>query len=143
MFVFCVYFLVCAPRQCSYSAQPCRRCRWLHARILAFGQDAETAAVYMKPITPRAALSPVGASAKDVRMGFEKLTQRLSGEGAAADVTPMIDVLFLLLLFFIVTTTYNADSLFPLEWTQSDLAHHQGLADPGDRSVHGRALCGR
>jgi len=76
----------------------------------------------MTSVTPRAALSPVGASAKDVRMGFEKLTQRLSGEGDAADVTSMIDVLFLLLLFSIVTTTSNADSLFPLEWTQSDHA---------------------
>jgi len=44
MFVFCVRFLVCAPRQCSYSGQLCWRWRWLHARILAFGQEAETAA---------------------------------------------------------------------------------------------------
>ncbi len=55
-------------------------------------------------------------------MGFDKLTRRLAGEGDAADLTPMIDVVFLLLLFFIVTTTFNADSLFPLELTKSDHA---------------------
>lgn len=55
-------------------------------------------------------------------MPHEKLTQMLANEGDAADLTPMIDVVFLLLLFFIVTTTFNADSLFPLELTKSDHA---------------------
>ena len=46
---------------------------------------------------------------------MKKLTEQLELDDDRPDITPMIDVIFMLLLFFIVTTTFAAETFFPLE----------------------------
>ncbi len=45
---------------------------------------------------------------------MKTLTERLDDQGDRTDITPLIDVVFMLLLFFIVTTTFAEDTFFPI-----------------------------
>ncbi len=45
---------------------------------------------------------------------MKKLTEQLENAGDRPDITPLIDVIFMLLLFFIVTTTFAEDTFFPI-----------------------------
>jgi len=63
---------------------------------------------------------------------MKKLTEQLESSSAKPDITPLIDVIFMLLLFFIVTTTFAEDTFFPIELPKAqnaDLAEVIGTAD--------------
>ena len=42
------------------------------------------------------------------------LTERMDDSDDRPDITPLIDVIFMLLLFFIITTTFAEDTFFPI-----------------------------
>lgn len=46
---------------------------------------------------------------------MKSLTAQLEDHDDGADMTPMIDCVFLLLLFFIVTATFSEETLFEIE----------------------------
>ena len=46
---------------------------------------------------------------------MRKLTEQLEGADDRPELTPLIDVVFMLLLFFIVTTTFAEDTFFPIK----------------------------
>lgn len=46
---------------------------------------------------------------------MKKLTEQLELADDRPEITPLIDVIFMLLLFFIVTTTFAEDTFFPIE----------------------------
>lgn len=46
---------------------------------------------------------------------MKKLSDAIQGEADRLDLTPLIDVIFMLLLFFVVTTTFAEDTFFPIE----------------------------
>ena len=46
---------------------------------------------------------------------MKKLSDAIQGEDERLDLTPLIDVIFMLLLFFVVTTTFAEDTFFPIE----------------------------
>jgi biopolymer transport protein ExbD len=48
-------------------------------------------------------------------MAIKRLTEALEDQDDRADITPLIDVIFMLLLFFIITTTFAEDTFFPIE----------------------------
>lgn len=50
------------------------------------------------------------------------VSELISNENDQADLTPMIDCVFLLLLFFIVTSTFSDQSLFDIELPQAQHA---------------------
>ena len=45
---------------------------------------------------------------------MKKLTEQLETADDRPEITPLIDVIFMLLLFFIVTTTFAEDTFFPI-----------------------------
>ena len=45
---------------------------------------------------------------------MKKLTEQLELADDRPEITPLIDVIFMLLLFFIVTTTFAEDTFFPI-----------------------------
>ena len=46
---------------------------------------------------------------------MKKLSDAILAEEEKLDLTPLIDVIFMLLLFFVVTTTFAEDTFFPIE----------------------------
>ena len=46
---------------------------------------------------------------------MKKLTEHVSTPDDRLDLTPLIDVIFMLLLFFVITTTFAEDTFFPIE----------------------------
>lgn len=47
-------------------------------------------------------------------MTRKRLAEMVEDQGDRADITPLIDVIFMLLLFFIITTTFAEDTFFPI-----------------------------
>ncbi|NRA40426.1 MAG: biopolymer transporter ExbD [Planctomycetes bacterium] len=60
------------------------------------------------------------------------VTDLMSSESDQADLTPMIDCVFLLLLFFIVTSTFSDQSLFEIDLPQ---AKHASSATTDDACI--------
>lgn len=48
-----------------------------------------------------------------------------TAEGGELDITPLIDIVFILLIFFVVTTTFVHDLGLPIERPQASTAHEQ------------------
>ncbi len=76
------------------------------------------------------------------------LSEQLEELDDRADMTPMIDCVFLLLLFFIVTATFSDETLFKVELPQAEsplvrqpseviqvTVNEEGLYSLGDRAV--------
>ncbi|MDA0840663.1 MAG: biopolymer transporter ExbD [Planctomycetota bacterium] len=59
----------------------------------------------------------------------KKLTQRVQEQDDRPDLTPLIDVIFMLLLFFIITTTFAADTFFPISLPKATRASVRTLKD--------------
>ncbi|MEX0655656.1 MAG: biopolymer transporter ExbD [Phycisphaeraceae bacterium] len=53
-------------------------------------------------------------------MAIKRLTEALEEQDDRADITPLIDVIFMLLLFFIITTTFAENTFFPIELPQAE-----------------------
>ncbi len=51
---------------------------------------------------------------------MKSLTKQLEEYDDRIDLTPMIDVVFLLLLFFVLTTTFAEETFFPVELPKAD-----------------------
>lgn len=63
---------------------------------------------------------------------MKALTAQLEEDDDRADLTPMIDCVFLLLMFFILTATFVEDTFFPIEMPQAKRA---SLRTPADAAV--------
>jgi len=50
----------------------------------------------------------------------KSLTEQLGSDDDRADITPLIDVIFMLLLFFIITMTFAEDTFFPIELPKAE-----------------------
>ena len=57
------------------------------------------------------------------------LTQLIEANDDRPDITPLIDVIFMLLLFFIITTTFAEDTFFPLVLPKAERAITRTLDD--------------
>jgi len=63
---------------------------------------------------------------------MKRLTEQLESGSVQPDITPLIDVIFMLLLFFIVTTTFAEDTFFPVRLPRvanADKAEIIGVSD--------------
>ena len=60
---------------------------------------------------------------------MKKLTEQLELADDRPEITPLIDVIFMLLLFFIVTTTFAEDTFFPITLPT---AHNTTVRTPTD-----------
>ncbi|HSG90665.1 MAG TPA: biopolymer transporter ExbD [Pseudomonadales bacterium] len=77
--------------------------------------------------------------------------QRRRSPDASVDLTPLIDVVFLLLIFFMVTTTFVREGRMSLELPQADTEVITQPTEPvqvlvsreGDYTVNGRTLVDR
>lgn len=59
----------------------------------------------------------------------QSLSQLVSEQEDRPDITPLIDVIFMLLLFFIITTTFAEDTFFPLILPKAERATVRTLDD--------------
>jgi len=64
---------------------------------------------------------------------MKRLTEVLEDGQDRADITPLIDVIFMLLLFFIITTTFAEDTFFPIELPKAERA--PDVRTPADTAV--------
>ena len=73
------------------------------------------------------------------------LTDQLEDDDDRADLTPLIDIVFLLLLFFIVTATFSEQSLFEVELPTAEQAVVRTPEDAVELviAVDGRYAIGR
>lgn len=63
---------------------------------------------------------------------MKRLTEQVESGSVQPDITPLIDVIFMLLLFFIVTTTFAEDTFFPVRLPRAahaEKAEIIGVAD--------------
>ena len=74
--------------------------------------------------------------------------QRKVREELSINITPLIDVVFLLLIFFMVTTTFTRETRLLVDLPEADAAPSENVADQieiivsqtGTYSINGRAL---
>jgi biopolymer transport protein ExbD len=60
---------------------------------------------------------------------MQGLSDQLEDQSDQADLTPMIDCVFLLLLFFIVTSSFTEESLFKIELPKASKAEVYDVAE--------------
>jgi len=66
---------------------------------------------------------------------MKKLSDAIQAEEEKLDLTPLIDVIFMLLLFFVVTTTFAEDTFFPIELSGARNAESAEVLDLASTAI--------
>ncbi len=66
---------------------------------------------------------------------MKRLSEVMQSDEDRLDLTPLIDVIFMLLLFFVVTTTFAEDTFFPIELSGARNAEPIEVLDIGSTAI--------